>query len=276
MQFVALLPHNVRIRPLYRLVRRKSNIMRAEEFHAENLVNLLREHKMATIVQLKQALGTEVDMTVFRKLKPLGYLSSYSHRGKYYTLADIPRFDEHGLWSIGGVGFSRSGTLLETAQSVVQNSERGYFADELRQLLHVEVKEALRSLVQQRHLAREKVAGRYWYCSARPNEKQQQRLTRRFDEHAPEDAILLPESVGDEVKAAVVLFFSLLDEKQRRLYAGLESLRRGHGGDRKIANLLGLSLDTVARGRRELLSGELESGRVRRAGGGRKAVKKNA
>lgn len=252
--------------------------MRTEAFHAENLVNLLREHKMATIVQLKQALGTEVDMTVFRKLKPLGYLSSYSHRGKYYTLADIPRFDEHGLWSMGGVGFSRSGTLLDTAQSVVQNSERGYFADELRQLLHVEVKEALRSLVQQRRLAREKLAGRYWYGSARPNQKQQQRLIRRFDEHAPVDAILLPDSapVGDEVKAAVVLFFSLLDEKQRRLYAGLESLRRGHGGDRKIANLLGLSLDTVARGRRELLSGELESARVRRAGGGRKAVKKNA
>ena len=27
-------------------------------------------------------------MTVFRKLRPLSYLSSYSHRGKYYTLAE--------------------------------------------------------------------------------------------------------------------------------------------------------------------------------------------
>jgi hypothetical protein len=233
---------------------------------------------VATIVQLKQALGTDVDMTVFRKLKQIDYLSSYSHRGKFYTLADIPRFDQHGLWSIRDVRFSRFGTLLDTAESVVQNSEQGYFAEELRQLLHLEVKEALLTLVHQRRLARDRIAGRYWYCSSQPNEKQQQQLTRRFDEHAPVDEILLPESllVGDDVKAALVLFFSLLDEKQRRLYAGLESLRRGHGGDRKIADSLGLDPETVARGRRELLSGEMESGRVRRAGGGRKATKKNA
>jgi len=30
----------------------------------------------------------------------------------------------------------------------------------------------------------------------------------------------------------MVLFYSLLDEKQRRLYAALESLEWGHGGDR--------------------------------------------
>ena len=252
--------------------------MRTEEFHAEDLTKLLRKRKVATIVQLKQALGTDVDMTVFRKLKQMDYLSSYSHRGKFYTLADIPSFDEHGLWSIRDLRFSRFGTLLNTAQSVVHNSEQGYFAEELRQLLHVEVKEALRTLVQQRRLAREKVSGRYWYCSSQANEKQQQRLTRRFDEQAPEDEILMAESppIGDDVKAGLVLFYSLLDEKQRRLYAGLESLRRGHGGDRKIADLLGLDPDTVARGRRELLSGEMESGRVRLAGGGRKTVKKNA
>jgi len=36
------------------------------------------------------------------------------------------------------------------------------------------------------------------------------------------------------------LFVSLLDEKQRRLFAGLESLQFGHGGDSWIADLLGL------------------------------------
>ncbi len=252
--------------------------MRTEVFHAEDLAKLLRKRKVATIVELKQALGTEVDMTVFRKLKQLEYLSSYSHRGKFYTLTDIPCFDENGLWSIRGVRFSRVGTLLDTAESVVENSEQGYFADELRWLLQVEVKEALRTLLRQGRLAREEVTGRYWYCSSQTLKKQQQRLARRFDEHLAEDQIVLPEAapVGDDVKAALVLFFSLLDEKQRRLYAGLESLRRGHGGDRKIAGLLGLDAETVARGRRELLSGEMDSGRVRRAGGGRKAVKKNA
>ena len=35
----------------------------------------------------------------------------------------------------------------------------------------------------------------------------------------------------DQLRAAIVLFASLLDERQRRLYAGLESLKCGWGGD---------------------------------------------
>jgi len=37
------------------------------------------------------------------------------------------------------------------------------------------------------------------------------------------------------------------------LYAGLESLKAGHGGDRRLAELTGMDVHTVARGRRELL-----------------------
>jgi len=37
---------------------------------------------------------------------------------------------------------------------------------------------------------------------------------------------------SDELKAAVFLFYSLLDEQQRRLFAGLQSTKLGHGGDR--------------------------------------------
>jgi hypothetical protein len=71
-----------------------------------------------------------------------------------------------------------------------------------------------------------------------------------------------------------VLFYSLLDEQQRRLYAGLESFKQGHGGDRQLAQALGLDEDTVARGRRELLSREVQPDRVRRAGGGRPRAEK--
>ncbi len=78
----------------------------------------------------------------------------------------------------------------------------------------------------------------------------------------------------DEMRAAIVLFFSLLDEKQRRLYAGLESLKTGRGGDTQIADLLGLQVGTVARGRQDLLQQDVEVERVRRAGGGRKALEK--
>ncbi len=48
----------------------------------------------------------------------------------------------------------------------------------------------------------------------------------------------------EELRAVIVLFASLLDERQRRLFAGLEALKCGWGGDRRIAQLLcpGMSL----------------------------------
>ena len=63
------------------------------------------------------------------------------------------------------------------------------------------------------------------------------------------DADLMPE----ELRAAIVLFASLLDERRRRLFAGLESLKCGWGSDRRIASLLGIDPSTVAAGRRQLV-----------------------
>jgi len=80
--------------------------------------------------------------------------------------------------------------------------------------------------------------------------------------------------LSPELKAAIMLFHSSLDERHRRLYAGLEAQKLGHGGDRKIAEFLGVDVHTVARGRRELLGGAVEGERVRQAGGGRKKVEK--
>lgn len=70
------------------------------------------------------------------------------------------------------------------------------------------------------------------------------------------------------------LFFSRLDERQRRWYAALESKRLGHGGDRQLARITGLSEKTIRKGRREL-DAELATApvdRIRSAGGGRPAV----
>jgi len=46
--------------------------MRPNTFDAKTLRQCLLRHKIATLPELKHALGTEVDLTVFRKLTPLG------------------------------------------------------------------------------------------------------------------------------------------------------------------------------------------------------------
>ena len=63
------------------------------QFHAKRLAHLLRRRTIATMPQLKKALGTSSDATVFRKLRGLSYLTSYTHSGRYYTLEEIPSFD---------------------------------------------------------------------------------------------------------------------------------------------------------------------------------------
>ncbi len=249
--------------------------MRPLSFHSDELRSLLLHSKIATLDELKQALGTSVDVTVFRKLKPLDYLTSYSHRGRYYTLREIARFDDQGLWSEADVWFSRAGTLLATTQTFVNRSPRGYFADELARALHVEVQDALHQLARQRRVTRQVVSGLYLYTAIDRTVRQGQLLTRRNVEAVPAvvDASVLEVS-EEELKAAILLFYSLLDEQQRRLYGGLESLRPGRGGDRHLADFLDLNPHTVARGRQQLLAQDVEVDRARRAGGGRKRVEK--
>ena len=73
--------------------------MRRESFTAAELAAALRRHQVATMDEMKAALGTRGDATVFRKLAELSYCTSYSHRGRYDALGDVPDFDEQGLWS---------------------------------------------------------------------------------------------------------------------------------------------------------------------------------
>ena len=250
--------------------------MRPTEYPPEAIATLLRRQKLATMSELKATLGTDARRTVFRKLKQLPYRTSYSHRGRYYTLDEVARFNELGLWSYRQIWFSVYGTLLSTAAAIVEASEFGYFGEELDNVLHVGTKDALRKLVRDAWLRRERIAGQWLYCAAESGRRRRQLLARRTLLAEPGAAGPLPEAalMPEELRAAIVLFFSLLDEKQRRLYAGLESLKTGHGGDTRIAELLGLDVGTVARGRRELVEQDFELERVRRSGGGRKPVEK--
>jgi len=250
--------------------------MRPTEFSPKDIARLLRKQKVATMPELKAALGTSVRRTVFRKLRELPYRSSYSHCGRYYTIDEIAQFDELGLWSYQEICFSTHGTLLSTAAAIVETTQYGCFVDELDNVLRVGTKDALRKLARDERLAREHIAGRFLYCSADTDRRREQLLARRARLAQPGVTGPLPEApiMPDELRAAIVLFFSLLDEKQRRLYAGLEALKTGRGGDARIGQLLGLDLGTVARGRGELLAQDIEVDRVRRAGGGRKPVEK--
>lgn len=76
--------------------------------------------------------------------------------------------------------------------------------------------------------------------------------------------------------AQVNLLRSRLDEQQRRWLAALEAKKVGYGGDALLAQITGLHVDTIRRGREEL-DAELRgrpAGRVRNPGAGRPPGKK--
>lgn len=245
--------------------------MRKAIFHSSAIEQYLIEKRLATLDDLKSVIGTSVSMTVFRKLRDLGYLSSCSHRGKYYTLQSVPEFDSSGLWRVDSILFSKFGTLLDTVEHFVCQSEAGFTSAELREILLLEVKEQLMQLWVETRIYREILDGLYVYTAADSPRRQQQRAGRRQKVSHNLGSL----SLEQEVKAAIILFHGILDEKQRRLHAGLESMKQGRGGDAIIARLLDIDVHTVAKGRTQLLEADVDMGRVRKPGAGRTAIKKN-
>ena len=69
---------------------------------------------------------------------------------------------------------------------------------------------------------------------------------------------------------------SRMDEQQRRWYVGLESMKIGHGGDTLLAQITGLNVETIRRGRQELENdlNERPPAHIRLSGGGRPPVEK--
>lgn len=122
---------------------------------------------VADLTELGRALGTESRMSVFRRLSALGYLSSYSHTGRYYTLRSVPEFDADGIWRYQGIGFSRDATLKATVQRLVDASDAGRTQRELALRLGVRVHNPLLELVESKQLGRESVDDEYVYLAAK-------------------------------------------------------------------------------------------------------------
>ena len=64
-----------------------------------------------------------------------------------------------------------------------------------------------------------------------------------------------------------------LDERGRRLFAATEAAAAGYGGIAAVSRITGIAASTIGRGLNELAAPtRLEPGRIRRSGGGRKAL----
>lgn len=72
------------------------------------------------------------------------------------------------------------------------------------------------------------------------------------------------------VEQAMINFYQTLNEKDRRRYAAVEAIKLGHGGQSVIAQILGLSRKTIAKGIKEIKGSLVCDTRIRKKGAGRK------
>jgi hypothetical protein len=104
--------------------------------------------------------------TARRRLKQWRATNSYNHNGRYYTLPDVPEFDDNGLWRWRGMFFSQYGNLKQTVIAVVQRSPAGLDAGELRALVGLDPRSFLSAFAAEPKLRREKTQGRFIYYGA--------------------------------------------------------------------------------------------------------------
>lgn len=170
------------------------------------LRSYFRKHRVAEISALFRLLETRSRMSVFRRLKAIGYRSSFNHAGRYYTLSDVPQFDQWGLWFHGDAGFSCAGTLKATVVELVEGSAAGMPPKDLLALLKLPVANTLyntlHGLRREARIQRQALGGYHLYISADRKRANNQLMARR---QAIGQEPSAPVPVSDETLIAVLV-----------------------------------------------------------------------
>jgi hypothetical protein len=145
----------------------------------QRLLNIFRKMPVMQMSEIERAIRQRSQRSLFRDLASIGYLTSYTHTGRYFTLSSIPDFDQDGLWLFHGIGLSPDGTLKATVRRLVDTSDSGRTQQELRLRLGVRVHNPLLELVENRELAREPILGEYVYVAGVRRRAARQLVRRR-------------------------------------------------------------------------------------------------
>jgi predicted transcriptional regulator len=149
----------------------------------EQAVSVFRNHKVLSIKDLSGIIKKS-NRTIYRYLEQWKTYSSYNYNGSYYTLQEIPIFDENGLWIYKDIRFSRHGNLKSTIQYLVDNSSSGMSLNQLQEVLGCSFYSVLPKMAADKLISREKHSGIYMYFSMNLELRDMQRerlFKRRFE-----------------------------------------------------------------------------------------------
>jgi hypothetical protein len=130
-------------------------------------------------------------ITVRRRLKKWATFTSINQNGRYYTLPEIPEFDENGLWKYQLALFSKHGNLKQTIIELINMAEAGLSAANISKIIGIPSSSSYFSqLKQSNEITREKHQGKFVYFSGELARYQQQkaRITEQGNDWWPTDA----------------------------------------------------------------------------------------
>ncbi len=141
--------------------------MSVREKPIQSLLSLFREQSCWMIDPLAAEMKYSIP-SVRRFLAEVGYVSSFTHNGSWYTLHSVPRFDGDGLWFFRDIGFSRSGSLTSALIDLTARSPAGMTAEKLGEKLRVRCHSVLVQLCRNGRLQRQRMARSHVYFSVDP------------------------------------------------------------------------------------------------------------
>ncbi len=148
--------------------------MTAQVRSPDRLAKLFARRKCWLLAELANALDCAL-ITVRRLLKEVGYFRSYTHNGKWYTLATTPRFDRDGIWRHRDIGFSKQGSLTATIRHLIGRSPVGLSAGEIGEKLQHPCHAVLTILHKAGEIDRIKIGGEFRYLSTQERTNRRQR-----------------------------------------------------------------------------------------------------
>ncbi len=165
--------------------------------------------------------------SVQRLLKLIGYYSSFTHNGKWYTLHNVPVFDNDGLWFYKGIGFSKYQDLNATIRHLIEKSAGGLMAGDLSKTLSTSCAPVLNRLYKSNKIDRVKIHRAFVYLSTDRTIKRQQicylKKTHGLQRPSETDTIvILVEFIRNPNRTFEELAFHL---NQKRIFCSADTIK---------------------------------------------------
>ena len=163
-------------------------------------------------------------ITILRRLKEIGYQTSYDHNGKYFALTEFLNYDKSGLFEHKGIHFFKNGGLQELIIQEINSSEKGYNAEELSSKIKTRVGNQLRLFTKKGMIVRKKYSEAYIYFSIDETYQQKQISNR--------ETVLKISSIPEDInvsneKITIKILLEILKNPDAEPHEIGKSLREG-------------------------------------------------